>query len=249
MIRMKNVLLAAALLVPFLAWSQATEGSITYAEEVKIRIDLPEEDRPMRAQMPNSHTVQWVLNFKGETSLFREPENDEAAETTHEAENEGATIRMVMTRPELRIFKNLEEDRKVESREFMGRKFLIRGELKPLPWKISGERREILGYDCQKAVLQDTSRQVEAWFATALPISNGPLEFGQLPGMILALHMENGDRVITATKVELKPLPKDAIEEPTKGKEVTQEEFNRIRDEKLKEMGAQGGRQRIIIRN
>lgn len=245
-------MILAALFSPLLVFCQSTEGVVTFEETVKMTFDLPPgESEALRRQMPNTHTVRWELYFTAEKSLYREPEVDENAEATQEAETEGASVRMVMMRPELRVFKHLDEDRKVEGREFMGRKFLIRAELKALPWKLAGEQKKILDYTCQKAVLQDTSRTVEAWFAPGLPVPNGPMDYGQLPGMILELSMDKGDRVITATKVELKKLPGDAILEPTKGKEVTQEEFDRIREEKMKEMGAERGRggARIMIRN
>jgi GLPGLI family protein len=121
-----------------------------------------------------------------------------------------------------------------------------------MKWKVSAEQKQIAGFQCQKAVLQDTSRQVEAWFTTQIPVSVGPGEFADLPGLILELSMAGGDRTVVAEKVDLKPVEAKMIEKPTKGKSVTREEFNKIRDEKLKEMGAEpggGGTMKVIIRN
>ena len=84
-------------------------------------------------------------------------------------------------------------------------------------------------------------------------MSIGPGEFADLPGLILEISMANGDRTVVADKVELKTPDKKAIEKPTKGKSVTRAEFNKIRDEKMKEMGATpgggGGTMKVIIRN
>ena len=59
--------------------------------------------------------------------------------------------------------------------------------------------------------------------------------------MILQIDVNDGERVTTATEIKLEPVDATLIEEPTKGKEVTAEEFEKIREEKMKEMGMQGG--------
>jgi hypothetical protein len=64
--------------------------------------------------------------------------------------------------------------------------------------------------------------------------------------------MAGGDRTVVADKVELKAVDVKLIEKPSKGKTVTREEFNKIRDDKMKEMGAEpggGGTMKVIIRN
>jgi GLPGLI family protein len=95
----------------------------------------------------------------------------------------------------------------------------------------------ILDYPCQEALLQDTSQQVSVWFAPTIPWQLGPQEFNGLPGLILEVVFEDSDRVIRATEVSMKPIEEELVI-PKKGKEVTHEEFEKIRDEKMKEMGA-----------
>ena len=55
---------------------------------------------------------------------------------------------------------------------------------------------------------------------------------------------------MTALEIDLQDIDFDQIREPTKGKEVTQEEFRAIMHEKMKEMrnGQGDGRMRIIHR-
>ncbi len=52
-------------------------------------------------------------------------------------------------------------------------------------WNITNERTMILSYSCQKATTTFRGRTYEAWFATEIPINNGPWKFGGLPGLIL----------------------------------------------------------------
>lgn len=64
----------------------------------------------------------------------------------------------------------------------------------------------------------------------------GPDNLSGLPGIILGLDYDNGQRTVFATKME--PLPNNyKFEIPTKGKKVNRAEFEKIRDEKMKEMG------------
>ncbi len=141
----------------------------------------------------------------------------------------------------------------VERRDFLGRTFLIEGEREPLPWRLTDEQAEFLGYPCMKATLQRDSSTVEAWFTPQIPVSAGPEQYGGLPGLILVLSENDGRRTFVATEVSLDGLGEDTIEAPTEGRRVTQEEFDRIVAEKMEEMGGErGGRRgrgRVIIRS
>jgi hypothetical protein len=58
---------------------------------------------------------------------------------------------------------------------------------------------------------------------------------------VLAVEMNDGDRKLEAIGIELKPLDKNVIKKPTKGKKVTRDEYQAIVAEKLKEMGVEEG--------
>ena len=67
--------------------------------------------------------------------------------------------------------------------------------------------------------------------------------------MILAVDVNDGSRLITATSVDLNPPDKSAFKKPKEGKKVTREQFKKIVDEKMKEMGAEGGTgQHVVIK-
>lgn len=75
---------------------------------------------------------------------------------------------------------------------------------------------------------------VTAWFTPQIPVSNGPAEYGGLPGLILEMNI---DRVtILCSKIVLNPENVKPIKKPAKGKEVSREEFNAIVKEKTEEM-------------
>ena len=68
--------------------------------------------------------------------------------------------------------------------------------------------------------------------------------------------MNDGDFTLVCTKIILNPKEDIEIVEPTKGKEVSQKEFDDIMDKKSKEMmeqfqsrrGGQGDGERVMIR-
>lgn len=93
---------------------------------------------------------------------------------------------------------------------------------------------------------EPTTETIIAWYTPMIPASHGPDDFGGLPGLILELSTKN--TTILCTKVVLNPKEEIIIEAPTKGKEVTREEYAKTIEEKAKEMseryggGRQGGR-------
>jgi GLPGLI family protein len=92
----------------------------------------------------------------------------------------------------------------------------------------STENKDVKEAEMPKTVI------VTAWYAPQIPVSQGPDVYWGLPGLILEV---NADRTtILCSKIVLNPTEKDAIEVPTKGKEVTQKEYDIIVKEKMEEM-------------
>ena len=88
---------------------------------------------------------------------------------------------------------------------------------------------------------------VTAWYTPQIPIGNGPGEYAGLPGLILELNFYR--TTILCSKIVMNPKESDEIKAPTKGKEVSREEYNKIVKEKMDEMrgnfrrgGSRGGR-------
>ncbi|MDP5106622.1 MAG: GLPGLI family protein, partial [Polaribacter sp.] len=121
-------------------------------------------------------------------------------------------------------------------------------------WQLSSETKNIGLYTCFKASF---SKDVEnttatfvngelkevkkmetivttAWYTMQVPISNGPSTFYGLPGLILEIN--DGTKMIVCTEIVMNPSEKITIEEPEKGKIVNQADFDKISEEKSKEM-------------
>ena len=69
-------------------------------------------------------------------------------------------------------------------------------------WTMGDSTREVLGYTCQQAMADFRGRRWTAWFATDIPVSDGPWKLSGLPGLILEAYDEGQQHVFTAVGLE-----------------------------------------------
>lgn len=81
----------------------------------------------------------------------------------------------------------------------------------------------------------DTPKNVEivAWYSPEIPISQGPGPYWGLPGLILEVN--DGRTAILCSKIVLNAEEKEEIKAPSKGKAITQKEYDELFAEKMKE--------------
>ena len=241
--KINALFLFIALFLPLFLSAQNNEGIIRFEEKVNMHRTLPPDAEDMKAMIPEFRTHPNELLFNATESLYRNAEEEEEEEPVQSG---GAVIRL--QRPETIVYRNFSTGRKAEFREFFGKNYLIEDTLARPNWKVTGETKQVLGYNCTKATTTDTlrKREITAWFTDALALTSGPSNYGQLPGMILELDINNGEIMVSAKKVEFKKLKKGEIEAPTKGEKVTDAEFQKLMADRLRE---NGGRPIRIIRN
>lgn len=248
------ILAAALLLALFLllppAPACAQQGTITYKRSIRYDFDPPEglEER-MGIDLPSANVTPMVLLFDGSKALLR-PDSAADAEPRTPASDQTRRAELMLSRFRrastsrsdqeaiLETYVSYEEGTLTETRELLGRKFLITGPLPSWSWKLTGEEAEFLGYRVQKALAQQDSTSVEAWFTPEIPVPGGPGSYGGLPGMILVVSVNDGHTQFAATKVSLAPIGKDAIRAPMEGDRVSRQEYERIVAEKLEELRA-----------
>jgi len=216
-------------------------GKLTYVEKTKFEIkQMDGISEEMMAAFPKERSAQKVLYFTPDASLYVNDKANTKEEVINQ-ESEGAMVQIYMTEPDDKTFCDLKTKKRFEQSEFMSRMFLIESEMSKTEWKLTGKQRTFLDYPCQEAILQDTGNKVLAWFTPMIPVQTGPGNYGNLPGLILALDINDGKTTITATSIDLTAPDKSLIVKPKEGKKVTQEQFTKIQDEKMKEMGQEGG--------
>lgn len=219
-----------------------TEGVITYVMKVNVHRSLPPDRESMKSMIPEFNTSQYQLFFNSNESWFKPVEEEEAQEIS------GSGFRMSFRRPQNEIYTDQAASKRVSLREFMGKKYLIEDTLKLAPWKFEQGTKEIAGYICQKAVWHNEERQqtITAWYTNNLRPFLGPEGFNTLPGAVLEVDVNDGERVITASQIEFRSLKKYEMKKPTSGVRLTESEFREMVKEQTERMRANGG---VFIRN
>lgn len=246
---MKSILtLTFTLIAASILYAQSS-GIITYSESVKMNIEIDGDvagGMDLSEFLPESMTSSYNLSFNGKVSSYKKVNDDNS---NMELGDEDAGIKIVIMGDDLETDLHVDRSTKMvtELKGFMGKAFIVEESLDKLKWKITGEKVKYLDYECIKATRTNSEgEEVVAWFAPQLPVSVGPQLYGDLPGAILMLSQGEEDVVIKATNIELKEV--GSIHKPTKGEKVTSEEYEKIVEEKTKEMMQQHGGSGITIR-
>lgn len=270
-----------AIMIQFPVFGQQITGIATYKTQRKVDIDLDSTqlDDGMRKQMlamiQKQFQKEFNLQFDMDESIYQEVE---ALDRPTGISAGGAVQVMAVGSGNSDIlYRNTAENRFVNQNEIFGKQFLIRDTIAASNWKLEKETKNIGEYTCFKATYTTTrttrgsvatrdNEKVDnkevvteeevvatAWYTPQIPVPHGPAEYGGLPGLIL--EISDGKLSILCSKVVINPSGGVTLEEPRKGKEVSQAEYDRILEEKLKEMnerftpdGRRGDNQRIEIR-
>jgi GLPGLI family protein len=106
-----------------------------------------------------------------------------------------------------------------------------------------------MGYDCRQASFfhEERKQKVVAWYTTQLRPFLGPEIYNTLPGAVLEVDINDGERIITAKTLEARALKKNEMKIPNKGTRTTPSAFRKMVDEHVEKMRANGAD--VIIRN
>ena len=241
---MKSLLLSCILfLLSFSLSAQFSQGEIVYESKINVHKNLPDEMAHMKDEIPEFRTSKHILNFTPTESYFYRKR--ETATEAAPSGIRGRGMRGRRNRDNTKLYTDLTTRISLESKEFFGKQFLIEGESSNYKWKFTGKSKQVGSYFCQQAIHQDTTEKVEVWFTPMIPVSAGPENFTGLPGLILHVDINDGDRVITALEVGNKEIEEGSIVKPTEGKPISRTEYREMTREKMKEMEQEyGGKRR-----
>ena len=234
----------------------AQTGRVHYQRSMQNDFEVPERWAELRDRIAAQSAASMVLLFNPSRSIMQ-PDPDEV-EATPRAQAGGSdrmdrralgmALRLRMASASrsdqedlLHAYIDFESGGITETREFMGRTFLISGDRPTFAWKLGTEQREFLGFMVQKATAVHEGAEIEAWFTPQIPVQAGPGQYGGLPGLILVLSVDGGRLLYSATEVNLEGLGDVEIAPPTEGDMVTHEEYEAIVAEKIEEIRATRG--------
>lgn len=244
--------------------AQEFKGEATYKSkrQLDVKLDSTQMDTGMQKQVMEMLKKQFekthILTFNKEESLYKEEESLGAPNP------QGMQMVMVGNGGSDMLYKNIKEKRKTNQTETFSKFFLIKDDLKAHQWTLESGTKNIGEYTCFKATMTREVEDIEsgftiktndnsaneedkaekekkmktititAWYTPQIPVSVGPAGYHGLPGLILETN--DGSQTIICSKIVINPEKSNEIIEPSKGKEVTQKEFDAIMEKKLKEM-------------
>ena len=137
------------------------------------------------------------------------------------------------------VLQNLVESKTNMLRTVFENDYQLQDSIKQYEWKMTGEVRDIIGFECKKAITKICdSVIVVAFYTDQIPVKAGPENFNGLPGMILGLAVPRLAATWFATKLELDNEPIPTV--PNKGKKVKWTDINKELSKGLKEWGKEG---------
>jgi GLPGLI family protein len=237
-------------------------GKAIYKTSIKSSFSFDEDEnstmsddmkKQLQAQLHKMNQKTFILNFDQKTSSYKE----EITLDVPKPQVGGGDIVMMSfggSGNASVYFKNIKEKRFSNQTEIMGKRFLVKDKLPEYKWELSSETKNIGTYTCYKATF---SKEVEnknitfkngksleeiqketiittAWYAPKISVGNGPGNYQGLPGLILEIN--DGKKIIVCKEIILNPSRKVTIQEPKKGKIVSQKKFLEIQKKKTDEM-------------
>lgn len=184
---------------------------------------------PFLSQEEKDREINVSKNWEGFKQKMRLSFSPAASVYTYENKDEANDYGYAWRQDEYLIYRNFAEDRKTDIIETLGKTYIVEDSLHAPKWKVLNQIKEVAGYVCMKATMQDPVKghKVTAWYAQDLPVSAGPERYFGLPGVILELDLNDGIVVIEAKKVELKPVAKELVlPAKIKGKRINDQAFD-----------------------
>lgn len=247
---------------------QDFQGIATYraSQQVSIKQDSTKfndaQFRELQEQLRKQFDNEYTLKFNKKESLY----NMEEQLKLDDPKTTGNTTIMVVGHGGKKpLYKNIAEKIYIKEEDLMGKSFLVKDSLKQPEWKLENEQKKIGNYTCFKATWtreeeitrydpetgatkEIIEKTTTAWYTPEIPVSHGPKLFWGLPGLILEIQEDKFS--LLCTGIVLNPTEKFNIEIPKKGKEMDQASYDKIQEEKTKEMMEQfsKGREKNSIR-
>lgn len=231
--QMRTLFTLLCFLLSTATFSQGIEsGQVVYIEKQNIdRGDY--EDFDLKKEIPDFHCEEMTLLFHQNQSCYQDLSGLPSTERTSMDSKKGdGKISAYIVRPKNIVYRNWETDIVLEKRLFLGKTFLVSGDIESVQWKITGDSKIVADQLCLGAETNIDSQSVKAWFAPSIPVPTGPALFSGLPGLILEVQIDDHEKIISAVRITSDNLDLEKMTIPGKGKKVSRNEFVKILEKK-----------------
>ncbi|MGV8945787.1 MAG: GLPGLI family protein [Lutibacter sp.] len=233
---MKKIIILSVLLFTAVIDAQNSKVYVTYKKDLlnySINNNDVEKQKTMKSIMDelknSSNSLRYNLLINDHESFFLLEEN-------LVIDTDEQSLRFIVNAGDTGgdFYMNSKTKEIIRSKSLYGETFNIIANIDSMKWELTNERKMIGNFNCYKAVtikVVENSKgifnhNVEAWYAPEIPFGFGPVGYGGLPGLIIEIQYQNVR--FYASKIELNTKKDTKIVKPTKGKEVTKEEYNEI---------------------
>jgi GLPGLI family protein len=103
----------------------------------------------------------------------------------------------------VKYFKDFKKMKLFSEEKIFNKIFEVEDELDIFDWEITNDSISILGHICFKAKTFFRGREFEAYFTNEIAISDGPMKFNGLPGLILKVKLINSNAIFEATATKI----------------------------------------------
>jgi len=155
--------------------------------------------------LPTRTTIDAVLVSSNIYSIY-EMDFTGNSNFIDEEDNENGSVLNIRPTKNPKIFKDLSTKNNYSIERIFMTPFLVKDNMSIFSWTLKDEYKSILGYNCQKSVLNYRGRDYVAYFTIEIPYNNGPWKFSGLPGLILEIKSIDGVFKIEANKIEIKNI-------------------------------------------
>lgn len=110
--------------------------------------------------------------------------------------------------PSIEVLKNAQVGKNtiVHRTPLEGPIFMYEDEIN-IEWTLLPERKQLMGFTCQKAIAAFRGRIWVAWFTSEIPIYDGPWKFRGLPGLILEVSDDRSHYTFTCIGLRQVKIP------------------------------------------
>src|SRR5690606_10990646 len=208
----------------FLQFAQAQQFEVNYT--AIVRKTLPDEVRQeflkdnLREQLKQNEEpdpCQYQLLISDKESSFTN------IEKISNNQDSNAAVMRVAPAGFGTTYKDLNNSTWRSNYNVCDKKYFSVDPLEKFDWKITKEKKEIMGFEVRKATAEDSTAVYTAWYAPKLAVSTGPATYWGLPGLILELEKSSKTMVYNekylAESIEI-PKKKIKIIKPNQGTQI-----------------------------